>query len=98
MSDTGVSLLQTSSIMRIMGNAFNGAKEFYHTDWQLHYTAGSARCFPEFTPVNFIALRFMFELLKHFLRHDVCCHIGGAFPTYIAGFQTVFQPVSFLSP
>ncbi len=81
-----------------MGNAFNGAKEFYYTDWQLQYTAVSARWFPEFTPVNLIALRFMFELLKHFLRHDVCYHIGGAFPTYLAGLQTDFQRVSFLSP
>ena len=57
--------------MRILGNAFNGAREFYYTDWKLSYTAGSARWFPEFTPVNLVALRFMFDLLKHFLRHDV---------------------------
>ena len=44
--------MQTSNTMKIMGNAFNGAKEFYYTDWQLQYTAGSARWFPEFTPVN----------------------------------------------
>ena len=81
--------------MSFMGNAFNGAKEFYYTDWHLHYTASSARWFPEFTPVNFIALRFMFDLLKHFLRHDICCHIGGAFPTYLAGLQTGFQRVTF---
>ena len=37
----------------------------------------------------------MFELLKHFLRHDICCHIGGAFATYIAGLQTSFQRVKF---
>ena len=80
-----------------MGNAFYGAKEFYYTDWQLQYTAGSARWFPQFTPVNFIALRFMFELLKHFLRH-ICCHIGGAIATYIATLQTNFQRVSFFRP
>ena len=78
-----------------MGNAFNGANEFYYTDWQLQYTAGSARWFPEFTSVNLIALRFMFKLLKHFLRHDICCHIGNAFATYIAGLQTSFQRVLF---
>jgi hypothetical protein len=37
----------------------------------------------------------MFELLKHFLRHDICCHIGGLFPTYIEVLQTSFQRMSF---
>ena len=45
--------------------------------------------------MNFIALRFMFELLNHFPRHDICCHIGGSFPTYLAGLQTGFHRVSF---
>ena len=45
--------------------------------------------------MNLIALRFMFKLLKHFLRHDICCHIGNAFATYIAGLQTSFQRVLF---
>ena len=52
--------------MRIVDQAFDGAKEFYFSYWSLQYTAGSALWFPEFNPVNFIALRFMFELLKHF--------------------------------
>ena len=81
--------------MRICGKAFNGAKELYYTDWELLYTAGSARWFPEFTPVNLAALRFVFDLLTHFLRHDVCCHIAGAFPAYLAGVQTGVQRVSF---
>ena len=72
-----------------------GAKELYYADWHLQFTAASARWFPEFTSVNFIALRFMFELLKHFLRHDICYHIGGALPTYFAGLQTGFQRASF---
>jgi hypothetical protein len=78
-----------------MGQAFNVAKNFYFADWRLQYTAGSTRWFPEFTPVNFIALKFMFELLKHFLRHGICCHIGRSFPIYLAGLQTGFQRVSF---
>ena len=89
-----LSLLQGSANMRVFGNAFNSANEFYYPDWELSYTAGSARWFPEFTPVNF-ALRFMFNLLKHFLRHDVCYHIGGAFSTYLEGVQTGFLRVSF---
>ena len=45
--------------------------------------------------MNFFTLRFTFDLLKHFLRRDVCCHIGGAFPAYLTGLQTGFQRVSF---
>ena len=37
----------------------------------------------------------MFNLPKHFWRHDICCHIGGSFPNYLAVLQTVFQRVSF---
>ena len=71
--------------MRICGNAFNGAKEFYYTDWELSCTACSARWLPEFTPLNLVALRFIFDLLTHFLRHYICCNIGGAFPAYLSG-------------
>ena len=81
--------------MRILDQAFNGAKEYYFTDWCSQYTAGSGRWFPEFTPVNLIALGFIFDLLKHFWRHDICCHIICSFPNYLAGLQTGCQRVSF---
>ena len=81
--------------MRILDRAFNGAKEYYFADWYLQFSAGCARWFPEFTPVNLVALRFMFDLLKHFWRHDICCHINGSFPTYLAGLQTGYHRVSF---
>ena len=84
--------------MTILGNAFNGAREFYYTDWELSYIAVSARWSPEFTPVNLVALMFVFDLLIHFLRHDICCHVGGAFIAYLAGVLTGFSRVSFLSP
>ena len=45
--------------------------------------------------MNFIALRFMFDLLTHFWRHDIRCHIIGSIPTYLAGLQTGFHRVSF---
>ena len=93
-----VSLLQNSiANMRILDQAFDSAKEYYFTDWCLQYTAGSARWFPVFTPVNLIALGFMFDLLKHFWRHDICCHISGSFPTYLAGLQTGYHRVSFFT-
>ena len=79
--------------MKGLGRAFDCAKEFYYADWRLQYTAGSARWFPEFSQMNFLALRFMFDLLKRFHRYDICCHIGGSFPTYLIGLQTGFNKV-----
>ena len=96
MSDTWRLSIAGLRHYEVLGNAFNGAMEIYYTDWELSYTASSARWFPEFTPVNLFALRFMFDLLMHFLRHDICCHIGGAFSAYLAGVQTGFSRVSFL--
>ena len=81
--------------MRIYVNAFNSAKELYYADWELSYTAGSARWIPEFTPGNLVALGFILYLLTHFLQHDICCHIAGELPGYLAGVQTGFQRVSF---
>ena len=79
--------------MKAKGHAFDGARTYDYTDWRLHITAGSGRWFPEFTPINFIAVRFMFVLLKHLSRHNICCHVGGSFPTYLAGVQTKFHRV-----
>ena len=79
--------------LKDLGPSLRLCKKFYFADWHLHFTAGSARWFPEFTPVNFIVLRVMFDLLKHFWRHDICCHIGGSFPTYLGVLHTGFQRV-----
>ena len=37
----------------------------------------------------------MFALLKEFFKNDICCHVGGSFPTYLAGVQTRFRRVAF---
>ncbi len=57
-------LFQPPNNMRFLGHAFNGAKDLYYADWCLQYTAGSARWFPEFTTVDFIALRFILIYLN----------------------------------
>ena len=80
--------------MLILGKAFVGAREFYNADWNLQSTAGRARWFPEFNPVNYIALRFTYELFKHFVLRDICCHVSGSFPTYLAVLQTGFSRVT----
>ena len=77
-----------------MGKAFDGDQAYYFADWRLRITTGSARWFPEFTPMNLMALRFIFALMKRFIRHDICCHVGGSFPTYLAGMQTNFNRVT----
>jgi hypothetical protein len=41
--------------------------------------------------VHFIGLEFIFQLLKYLFIYDICGHVGGAFPTYIARFQTIFH-------
>jgi hypothetical protein len=50
--------------------------------------------FSEFQPVNLTGLPFIFALLKTFFDANICCHVGGDFPTYIAGVQTSFDGVS----
>jgi hypothetical protein len=40
--------------------------------------------------VNFIGLSFMFRLLEYLFAVDICCHVSGAYPSYLAGFQTSF--------
>ena len=63
-----LSLFQTRASVTtlILGNVFDGAREIYNGDWHLQSRAGRAPWFPEFTPLNYIALRFIYELLKHF--------------------------------
>ena len=72
--------------MKLMGHAFDGDQSFYFADWRLRITAGSARWFPEFTPVNLMALRFMFALMKRSFRHDIC-HVDSSFQTILRGFK-----------
>ena len=40
-------------------------------------------------------LNFMFVLQKDFFNNVICCDVGGSFPTYLAGVQTVFRKVVF---
>lgn len=45
--------------------------------------------------MNFIAVRIVFELLKNFWQHDICCHICCSLPTYLTGLKMGFHKVSF---
>ena len=80
--------------MKLIGQAFNGASDYFYTDWRLGIAAGSVRWFPEFAPTDLIVLRFIFALMKCFFRHDICCHVGGSFLTYLEGLQTDYQRIT----
>ena len=71
--------------MRYNGRVFDGSRSLYYADWHLQLLAGYNRWFPEFAPTDMVALNFMFALLKVFVIHNVCCHVGGSFPTYLVG-------------
>jgi hypothetical protein len=49
---------------------------------------------PEFTPVNSTGMPFVTALLKFLFDAYICCHVGGDFPSYIAGVQTYFDVVT----
>ena len=45
--------------MRFDGQIFDGARSLYYSDWHLHILTGSARWFPEFTPIDLVALNYV---------------------------------------
>jgi hypothetical protein len=80
--------------MRINDRVFDGANRYYRNNEALRPVAGPIYWFTEFQPVNFRCLSFIFVLQEIFFDLDICCHSGGDFPTYIAGFQTSFNSAS----
>jgi hypothetical protein len=56
----------------------------------LQSVAGTGYWFAEFQPVKFIGLGFIFRLLEYVFAVDICCHVCGAYPSHLAGFQTSF--------
>ena len=78
-------------MLRVMGKAFDRAGDYFYADRRFLIAAGCVRWFPEFTPTDLIAVRFILTLMKGFFRHDICCHVGGSFPTYLAWLQTRFE-------
>ena len=81
--------------MHFEDHIFDGSRSLYYSHMHLQLLAGSAQWFPEFTPTDLVALNFMFALLREFFNNDICCHVGGSFPTYLAGVQTRFRRVPF---
>jgi hypothetical protein len=66
---------------------FDGATH-YTINKALQSISGCGIWFDEFRPVTFRGLRFMIHLLEYPFDVDICCHASGAYPSYLAGFQT----------
>jgi hypothetical protein len=79
--------------MQLRGLRFDGAARYILTNEALRPVAGTRYWFSEFQPVNFTGLPFITALLKAFFDANICCHVGGDFPTYIAGVQTSLEGV-----
>jgi hypothetical protein len=73
------------------GSAFNGATFYFDANRALHSIAGSEYWFREFPPVNFTGLGLMYLLLESFYSANICAHVGGTYPTYVAGVLTSFR-------
>jgi hypothetical protein len=87
--------------MRVNGRIFDAATRYYAINRALQSIAGSGYWFAEFQPVNFIGLSFMYNLLKYLfgIYIYICCHASGAYPSYLAGFQTSFAGATiFIAP
>ena len=42
-------------MVKVMGKAFVGGRDYFYVDWRLQIAAGSVRCFAEFTPTDLMA-------------------------------------------
>jgi hypothetical protein len=76
--------------MLVIGRNFDGTTRYYSINRGLQSIAGCVIWLAEFRPVIFRGLRFMFLLLEYLFDVDICCHSSGAYPSYLAGFQTSF--------
>jgi hypothetical protein len=81
-------------VMQIRGLIFDDANYYHVTNDSLRPVLVTGYSFSEFSPVNFTGLSFMVALLKVFFDANICCHVGGDFPTYLAGVQTFFEGVT----
>jgi hypothetical protein len=72
----------------------NTRRLLYYLNYRGKSSLSSALWFSEFQPVNFTGLPFIVALLKAFFDENICCHVGGDFPTYIAGVQISFEGVN----
>ena len=73
-----------------LSSAFDGARRFNSTDTSLRPVEGNDDCFTELQSQGFISLGFMFHILRQLYWCDICCHVSGSFPAYVAGLRTSY--------
>jgi hypothetical protein len=80
--------------MLLQGKRFDGASRYLRTNEALRPVLGPRYWLPEFTPVNSTGLPFVVALLKFLFDAYICCHMGGDYPSYVAGVQTFYDGVT----
>jgi hypothetical protein len=80
--------------MEVRGMRFGGATRYLRTNEALQPVAGTRYWLPEFTPVNSTGMPFVVALLKFFFDAYICCHVGGDYPSYVAGVQTFYDGIT----
>ena len=72
-------------MVQLFPRPFDGARRYFDVDMSLMPVAGHFARFAEFRPQHFLGLLFMFDLLKQFFKFDICMHVMGSYPAYVAG-------------
>jgi hypothetical protein len=70
--------------MRLKGKIFNGSTALLRTDRHIRPIAVNVTMFPEFQPRSVPVKEIMEVLLLHVYAHNIFCHLGGCFTTYMA--------------
>jgi hypothetical protein len=88
------SLSYRTKNMKNSNRAFDGASADFTTERSLPSVASIVSWFTEFRPQDFIGFEFLSLLLKFFFIQEICCHLGGSLPTYLAGLQASYRLVA----
>jgi hypothetical protein len=78
-------LSNSQSNNRFNGRGFDGATFYYEANRALPSITDSEYWFAEFPPVNITGLALIHRLLEGYFNADICGHVGGSYPTYVAG-------------
>jgi len=77
--------------MRLRGILFDGSDRLFRTQQNLVKRAAHAMWLTEFTPARLDYLGLVNRLLQTFCELDICCALVNTYPTYIAGYSSLFS-------
>ncbi len=78
-------------MVQLFPSTFDGVRRYFDLDMSLMPVAGHFARFAEFRPQHFLGLVFRFDLLKQFFNFDICMHVMGSYPAYVAGLLPSFD-------